>query len=179
MAIRSLSKEQLRGLLAAAKVKRERDWLMCLVAFQHGLRASEVVGLTTENFADGYLTVQRVKGSLKTTQPLVKDEDFLFSEVPALFDWIKQTNPGARLFPITKERFWQLMQQHGETAELPAHLRFPHVLKHTLAMLSIRGSAKIDEVKQYLGHKSLSSTGEYLKVTDEDASTAVRAALKG
>jgi integrase/recombinase XerD len=179
MAICSLSKDELRRLLAAAKMKRERDWLLFLVAFSHGLRAREVVSLTRDNFADGYITVQRLKGSLRTTQPLVKDEEPLFSEVPALFDWLRNTKPGCRVFPITKERFWQLMQEHGRAADIPAHKRHPHVLKHTIATLSIRGSAKIDEVRQYLGHKSLSSTGEYLKITDEDAANGVRAALRG
>lgn len=38
-------------------------------------------------------------------------------------------------------------------------------------------SAGIENVRQYLGHKSMSSTGEYLKVTDEAASAAIREAL--
>ena len=37
--------------------------------------------------------------------------------------------------------------------------------------------AGIEMVRQRLGHKSISSTGEYLKVTDEDASAAIADAL--
>jgi hypothetical protein len=33
-------------------------------------------------------------------------------------------------------------------------------------------------VRQYLGHRSMASTGEYLKRTDAEASAAVAAALK-
>jgi site-specific recombinase XerD len=46
------------------------------------------------------------------------------------------------------------------------------VLKHSIAMQSIR-EAGIENVRQYLGHRSISSTGAYLKVTDEAASAAV------
>lgn len=43
---------------------------MILVTFRHGLRATEVVSLTRDNFADGYLDVQRLKGSNRTVQVL-------------------------------------------------------------------------------------------------------------
>jgi hypothetical protein len=39
-------------------------------------------------------------------------------------------------------------------------------------MQSIK-TAGIENVRQHLGHSSISSTGEYLKVSDNDASAAV------
>src|ERR1041385_913796 len=83
-----LSREQLLGVLGHARAARERDWILLLVSFWHGLRASEAVSLTPEHFADGYLTVQRLKGSLKTTQPLVEHEDELLNERAALEGWL-------------------------------------------------------------------------------------------
>jgi integrase/recombinase XerD len=176
LAIQSLDRSELLALLAAAKAHRERDWLMILVAFWHGLRASEVVAIAGDDVRDGHLTVQRLKGSLRTTQPLVPDPDPLFSEVPALIEYAGNQRGNQRLFPITREHFWRLVQRHGSAAGLPAHKRHPHVLKHSIAMQTIH-SAGIENVRQYLGHKSMSSTGEYLKVTDEAASAAIRGAL--
>jgi integrase len=43
-------------------------------------------------------------------------------------------------------------------------------------MLSIK-KAGIENVRQYLGHKSIASTGAYLKVSDAEASRAVSAAM--
>lgn len=63
-----LDREQVVSLLSCARAGRERDWVLFLVSFWHGLRASEAVGLTPENLADGYLNVQRLKGSLRTIQ---------------------------------------------------------------------------------------------------------------
>lgn len=177
MAIQSLDREELLALLSAAKRKRERDWVMILLAFCHGLRASEVVALTPDNFHKGQLTVQRLKGSLRTTQPLVEHSDPLLNEKKAVFEYALNFSKGERLFKITRERFWQIVQEHGATAEIAKHKRHPHILKHSIAMQTIK-KAGVENVRVHLGHKSMSSTGEYLRVTDEAAAAAVTGALR-
>lgn len=175
-----LTREQVVAVLAQAKAKRERDWVLLLVTFWHGLRASEAIGLTPEHFVDGYLTVQRLKGSMRTTQPLVSDEDPLLDERSAVAQWLACNNTagrGQRLFPISRVQFYRLMRRYGRLAGLPQHLCHPHVLKHSIAMQSIR-EAGIENVRQYLGHRSISSTGEYLKVSDAAASNAIAAATR-
>lgn len=172
----ALSKDELRALLERAWTVRRRDWLMILVAYSHGLRASEVVGLTRDNVRDGFLSVQRLKGSNATVQPLVSSPDGLFSEAEALIDYAANQAKNQRLFPIGRQHFWRLVQKYAKQAGIPAHKRHPHCLKHTVAMQVIH-SAGIENTRQYLGHKSISSTGEYLKVSDADASKVVQQAL--
>ncbi len=151
---------------------------MILVAFWHGLRASEVVGLTRDAIQDGMLTVRRLKGSKRTVQALVKRDDPLLDEAKGLLDYTSQMHGNQLLFPVTRERFWQLVQQHGKSAGIPKRLSHPHILKHSFAMQFIH-SIGIENVRQYLGHKSISSTGAYLKVSDADASASLERALKG
>jgi integrase len=174
-----LTRDQLLDVLAKAKAARERDWVLFLVSFWHGLRASEAINLTPEHFVDGYLAVQRLKGSLRTVQPLVEDENELLNERAAVEAWLTRhetahhgSGRGKRLFPITRVQFYRLMRRYGRLAGLPKHLCHPHVLKHSIAMQSIK-EAGIENVRQYLGHRSISSTGSYLRVTDEAASAAV------
>jgi len=173
----ALSKTELRGLLAAAKAGRERDWLMILVAFNHGLRASEVTSFQSSAVQDGYLTIQRLKGSLKTTQALVEHSDPLLDEKAALIEYARKSTPGRSLFGIGRVQFWRLVKKYAKAAGVPAHKAHPHALKHSIAMQTIE-SAGIENVRQHLGHKSLSSTGEYLKVSDEQASERIAQALK-
>lgn len=149
---------------------------MILVAFHHGLRASEVVAITADHVVDGHLTVQRLKGSLKTTQALAKSEDPLFDESAALVEFAAKSKPGSPIFCIGRVQFWKLMQKYAKLAGIPEHKAHPHVLKHSIAMQTI-ASAGVENVRQHLGHKSLSSTGAYLRVTDEAASAAIRKAL--
>ena len=170
-----LSKDQVRALLAAARATRERDWLMILVGYWHGLRASEVVGLTRDNVRDGHLVVPRLKGSMKTRQPLVKHADPLFDEASALLDYVEKLAETDKIFPVSRSTFWRLVRRYGAAAGIPRDLAHPHILKHSIAMQTIH-SAGIENVRQYLGHKSLSSTGAYLKVDDKAASSAVTGA---
>jgi len=174
--VEALSKEELKALLAAALEHKRRDWLMILVTFSHGLRASEVVALRRDAVADAHITVSRRKGSLKTTQPLLFSEDSLFDERGALSAYVASLRTNQRLFPICRQHFWRLMQRYADAAGIPERKRHPHILKHTVAMQIIH-KAGIENTRQYLGHKSIASTGAYLKVTDADASAAAAAAL--
>ncbi len=172
----ALSKPQLLAILGIAKRYRERDWLMIVMAFNHGLRASEVVGLTRDSIKDGFLTVQRLKGSNKTTQELVEHGEPLLNERQPLFDYTAHLLSNQRIFPITRQQFWNIVRKHGKAAGIPSHLCHPHTMKHSIAAQTVK-KAGIENVRQHLGHKSISSTGEYLKVSDADASAAIRGAL--
>lgn len=158
------------------EIPNERQRLAVLVAFEHGLRVSEVINLKKEDIKDGYISVQRLKGSLKTVQPYVKHTDPELDESSGLVKLYKELKPGERLFPWTRNGMWKLMQRAGERAGIPAHKLHFHALKHSCAMVSI-DKIGIQRVRQYLGHKSIQSTGEYLKVSDEEASDAFAAVM--
>ena len=176
MRIQSLTWDELKAVLAEAKKANERDWLMILITFWHGLRASEIVALKRGNVHDGLLTVQRLKGSLKTTQPLLVHEDPLLNERDPLIEFALKTPGNQRLFSITRQHFWKLFRKHAKAVGIPKHKQHPHCLKHTIGKQSIH-SAGIENTRQYLGHKSMASTGEYLKVTDDEAARAVHRAV--
>jgi site-specific recombinase XerD len=172
----SLSNTEIHAVLTQAKASRDRDWLMILVGFWHGLRASEVVGITAGCMCDGYLTVARLKGSLKTVQPLVSSSDPLLDEATGLFDYTREMHNDEKLFPVGRRHFYRIFNGYALAAGIPKRLAHPHILKHSIAMQSI-ATAGIENVRQYLGHKSMSSTGAYLKVSDTAASAAVTGAL--
>lgn len=168
----ALSKPELLALLSCAKAARKRDWLMILVGYWHGLRASEVVGLTASSIADGCVTVARLKGSLKTTQPIPEHADPLLNLRQELIDYVSGMHPNQTVFPLSRIHFWRLVRKYSAEAGIAKRKGHPHILKHSIAMQSIK-NAGIENVRQYLGHKSLASTGAYLKVTDAEASAAV------
>ncbi len=150
---------------------------MILCGYSHGLRPSEVVAIKRDDIRDGFLTVARLKGSMRTTQPLVQDENKLLDELRGVSEYLPGLHGNQRLFPITRRQFGRLFVGYGSAAGIPRHLCHPHILKHSIAMQTIQ-SAGIENVRQYLGHKSISSTGAYLKVSDQDAAAAIRHALE-
>lgn len=174
--LEALSKPELLALLGAARAHSERDYLMILMAYSHGLRASEVLAITPDSVKDGLLTVRRLKGSMRTQQPLVASEETLLDEAETWFDFTLKTPRNQKVFSISRQHFWRLMQRYSAEAGIPERLRHPHVLKHTIA-LQVIAKAGIDNTRQYLGHKSMASTGEYLKRTDAEACAAVASAL--
>jgi integrase/recombinase XerD len=167
----ALTTDQLLSLLRVAKQHSRRDHLMILMAYLFGLRASEVTSLTTRNFRDGYLTVQRLKGSRKTVQPLISHPDPLLDVRTAVEAYLTNVPAGARLFPC-RSQFFRLVRKYAALAGVPEHKAHPHVLKHSCAKLALAAGMPIDELQQYLGHESLASTGAYLRSTDESASAA-------
>src|SRR5579871_1354446 len=68
----ALEPGELVRLLKAARERSIRDWTMLLVAYCHGLRASEVCGLRMEDIdlRPGTIRCRRLKGSLETVQTL-------------------------------------------------------------------------------------------------------------
>lgn len=171
----ALTREEYRTLLQDEKLT-PRHRLMLKVGFWHGLRVSELVGLTRESIADGYVTVQRLKGSMKTHQKYQEHPDPLLDESNELRALHKELVPGERLFPMTRFGVNKLMERASKRTGIPRHKMHPHALKHSIAVQSIK-SAGIENVRQHLGHKSIASTGAYLRVSDEQASAAISGAM--
>src|ERR1700689_168794 len=68
----ALEPGELLRVLKVARDRSARDWSMILVAYCHGLRASEVCNLERDalDLKTGAIRIERLKGSLPTTQAL-------------------------------------------------------------------------------------------------------------
>lgn len=167
--MKSLLKSELDSLLAVAAKYSVLDSLMIRVTFDHGLRISEVITLTRENLVNGYLVVQRLKGSKKTTQPLLPDERLAVEELAA-----KTEGP---LFPICRMTAWRKIQKYGAEAGIPAFKRHPHVLKHTTGRLGYEGGMGLPELQTYLGHANGKNTMIYMEAPEDVSCNAFAAAV--
>jgi integrase len=168
--------EKVIEILAYTKRHSQRDYVAFLLAFRHGLRATEVVELTTKNFRDGYLTVKRLKGSEKTTQMLFGSTNPLLDEATVIPAYLATIPEGEKLFPITREHLTRLFKERAKDCRVPEQLAHIHSLKHAVAHHLV-SKTPLPNLQKLLGHKSLSSTGMYLKVSDQAACEAVAAAF--
>jgi len=183
-----LSNEQLERFLKAAKEFGPREHAMFLFAVAHGARASEIANLRLSdiNFKTEQVHIARLKGSLDSTQSLLKVKGrSLFNEVAALKAWLEvrqadadnyvfNTQKSTRIDRIT---IYKLFKAIARKADLPEALQHPHVLKHTAAMLMVRSGANAFLIRQHLGHRSFDSTLAYCQPTDSDASAAAAQAF--
>ena len=72
--IQFLTQDEMRRLLAA--IKDKRDYALFLIAYRHGLRASEVGILTVDDLdlKQGTIRVHRLKDSASGVYPMQNDE---------------------------------------------------------------------------------------------------------
>jgi integrase len=174
-----LTQDEVIRLLKVIPDLRDRTALM--VMYLHGLRVSEATALTVSDVIDGYIIVQRLKGSAKTIQPMIPHSDPYLDEKTAIGVIIPRygLKPQDHLFGAhDRFHYYRLMQRAAKTAGIPKHLAHPHALKHAIGMRLV-SHMELKDLQQYLGHKALSSTGIYLHSTDAKASAAALAALRG
>jgi site-specific recombinase XerD len=185
-----LSPQEMLALLKAAKNRSTRDWAMILLAYRHGLRASEVCGvkLADVDLKAGSISIRRLKGSLHTIQPLYQHRGQpLLDETAALRAWLRKRPADGSDFLFTSQKggklgrtqFFRNFQAVAESAGLEVQKRHPHVLKHSLASHLVSGNANLALIRQALGHRSISSTMQYIGTSDSQAAEALQKALMG
>jgi site-specific recombinase XerD len=183
-----LSPDETLTVLKAARERSTRDWAMILLAYRHGLRASEVCGLKLADIdlKSGSISIRRLKGSMTTVQPLYPHRGQpLLDEVNALRAWLRERRSDGSdyLFmsqkggKLDRTQFFRVFQVIAETAALPIEKRHPHVLKHSLASHLVAANVNLALIRQALGHRSINSTMQYVGTSDSQAAEAAQAAM--
>jgi integrase len=161
---------------------------MILLAYKHALRASEVCNLRLDDIdlKNGSITVERLKGSLRTTQAVTGHRgEPLLDELKALREWMRERRHDGSDFLFTSQKggrlhrsqFFRLFRSVAADAGLPPEKQHPHVLKHSIATHLVAANVNLTLVKTQLGHKSINSTLRYVSITDRQASQATATAL--
>jgi len=161
-----LTQDELRRLLGA--VRSPRDRALLLLAYRHGLRASEVglLRLSDLDLERARIRIRRLKGSLGGEHPLQPDE------VRLLRAWLRRRKdtrpwlfPSRRGTPISRKTLDYLMKRYGAAAGLPPEKRHFHVLKHSIATHLLEAGADVMFVREWLGHANIANTVVYARLT--------------
>jgi integrase/recombinase XerD len=160
-----MTKDELSRLLRIAKEENEAHWQMILTGFYFGLRVSEVIAIMGEDVQDNQLAVKRLKNSLKTLQrvPVTNGSPEFELRLTALAE---NTGPRQRVFPLSRQRCDQFIKRYCRLAGIHRSKAHFHSLKHSIAMAIWAETKQPGQVKSYLGHKSMSSTMQYLNESD-------------
>jgi type 1 fimbriae regulatory protein FimB len=183
-----LEPAEVLAVLRAAKAKGTREWAMVVMAYKHGMRASEVCNLRLDDIdmKNGSIVIHRLKGSLRTTQAVTEHRgEPLLNELKALREWLRQRKDDGSDFLFTSQKggrldrsqFFRLFRAIAAEAGLSSEKQHPHVLKHSIASHLVSANVNLALVKQQLGHKSIGSTIRYVTMSDQQASKATASAL--
>src|SRR5438876_4889103 len=128
-----LTQDELRRLFKV--IHSKRDKAIFLVAYRHGLRASEI-GLLQRADVDskqGRISIHRLKGSISGIYPMQPDVlKVVRSYVRTRVDESPYLFLSKRHLPISRSMLHHLMQAYGELAGLPVEKRKFHCLKHSI-----------------------------------------------
>jgi type 1 fimbriae regulatory protein FimB/type 1 fimbriae regulatory protein FimE len=163
-----LTPSEVDSLIEAAKTNRygHRDATMLLVAYRHGLRASELCGLewSQVDFDSATLHVWRVKNGKAATHPIRGDElralRKLQREAPrSSFVFLNE-----RGTPFSADGFNWLVKRAGQKARLPfqAHA---HMLRHSAGYKLASDGHDTRAIQDYLGHRNISNTVRYTELS--------------
>jgi integrase len=164
-----LTEHEIEALMTAARQHRHghRDASMILVAFRHGLRASELLDLRWDQieFTTATLHVRRAKQGTPSTHPIPGDE------LRALRRHQREQEPKSP-FVFTSERgspfstagFARIVERAGTKAQLgfKAH---PHMLRHACGYALASKGHDTRALQGYLGHRNIQHTVRYTELS--------------
>jgi site-specific recombinase XerD len=163
-----LTEAEIEKLMEAVKANNRqghRDATMILLAYRHGLRASETIDLRWEqvNFNQAVLHVRRTKGGTPATHPLTG------REMRALRKLQREAPDSPYMFvsergaPFTVSGFRRLIERATQAAglKIKAH---PHMLRHGCGYALANQGVDTRSLQAYLGHKSISNTVRYTEL---------------
>jgi integrase len=161
-----LTEREVEKLIKATKSNRwaQRDSTMILLAFRHGLRASELCGLQWSDveFESGTLHLRRAKGGSTSTHPLLGDElralRALKREAKSPFIFVSE-----RGAPFSVAGLQKLVERAGIEAKLPFKVH-PHMLRHATGFALANKGTDTRTLQAYLGHRSIQSTVRYTEL---------------
>lgn len=176
-----LTKEEIQKLYKACdrSILGIRDRAILSIYYGCGLRRSEGIALNTEDvlLRENLLRVRKGKGKRERYVPLnlqVKEdlENYIYVARNQILSFKKQEASLSALFLSMRSkrlgrsalllRIHKLADKAGITKETGVH-----TLRHSIATHLLQSGMKLEEVSQFLGHRSLESTQIYTHLKSE------------
>lgn len=161
---KAFSREELGRVLAIAAAQPIRDRAVFHLFLYTGMRLTEVRTLKWQHLdlEDRWVRFW-AKGAKERSIP-IHDE-----LLPILREWRRNClgqdwvfpSPTKHGHPVSEQLVHRTMKRIGDAAGV--HL-YPHLMRHTCAMLLLESGVDIRDVKEWLGHVNLSTTSIYLQL---------------
>ena len=141
-----------------------RDQCMILMCFYHGLRVSELLGLTIRDIdiEAGSIFIRRLKNGFSTIHPLLPEEIHLLKK------WLSHRPeskegwlfPNAKGKQFTRQYIYKQLKRYGLLAGLAVKVH-PHMLRHACGYELAEQGIDTRLIQDYLGHRNIRHTVHY------------------
>jgi integrase len=168
---RYLTGREVEKLIEAARKHGRyghRDATMILLAYRHGLRASELVDLQWHQVElnAGRLHVRRAKRGTPSVHPLQGDEIRALRRLQREQEASPHVFASERGGPMSAKSFGTLFARLGERAGM-AFPVFPHMLRHTCGYALANAGHDTRALQAWLGHKNIQHTVRYTELAPD------------
>jgi type 1 fimbriae regulatory protein FimB/type 1 fimbriae regulatory protein FimE len=164
-----LTEREVERLIRAASENRwgHRDATAILIAYRHGLRASELVTLRWDDIdlATGKMHARRAKGGAASVHPIGARESRALRKLQR--DMIAagtMSSPyvfvSERSSPLSVAGYQRMVARAGEAAKF-GFLVHSHMLRHGCGYKLANDGQGTRAIQHYLGHRSIASTVRY------------------
>lgn len=161
-----LSQEEVRRFFGA--IAAPRDHLIFLITYLYGLRVGEVALLRRcdVDLVRSRIVIRRLKHGYWVERPI-------FSSLFAPLGRYLEGSPGCdddplfpgRKGPLRKRQIQALFTRYRDAVGLSRRLTC-HALRHAIATHLLDAGCSLEFVQDHLGHRSISSTSIYARITD-------------
>ncbi|EBA1486862.1 tyrosine-type recombinase/integrase [Salmonella enterica] len=165
-----LTQEEIEKLLSATDRMPfpERNRCLILMAFIHGFRASELLGLRLSDIdlAGRQLYIRRLKNGFSTCHPLLPDEYNVLKSWLRARKYLEKGADGDWLFlslrrhPLSRQQFFYILREAGRLAELTI-APHPHMLRHACGYALADKGIDTRLIQDYLEHRNIQHTVRY------------------
>ncbi len=158
-----------------------RDTAMLRMLYATGVRVSELMMLDMSDVDLAAGTVRVVgRGGRERVLPLDPvTVSTLRTYTLRAWPFLVRRNPGqVALFlnhrgqRLTRQGFWLILKELVKESGLPIEVT-PHTLRHSFATHKVGGGIALEQLRQLLGHASISTTQIYAQVAKTDAAPAI------
>jgi site-specific recombinase XerD len=170
-----LTESEMDRLLVALKRKRhgQRDWLIGLLIYRHGLRVSEACDLRWDDvdLMKRTITLRRLKGS-DDSRHCLEERDELAGLKALQRSYAAKGIKSAYVFvnecrqPFGRMGIARMFERAGEIAGLPFPLHV-HMLRHSRGYALAAKGMDTRRLQHFLGHASITNTVRYTAMSPE------------
>jgi integrase len=143
----------------------DRDELMVLIAFFHGLRLGELVNLKFQHLdlRSGQVSIKRLKNGIDTMHPISNKREFMLlrrihrDQGKPTAGFVFKNERGSA---VSSNGFQKML---GKFSEIALSVKWnAHALRHGCGTELINRGVDLRTVQVYLGHKNIQNTTMYL-----------------
>ena len=163
-----LTEDEVKKLREAAKRtgrNGQRDQLIILMMYRHGLRVSELIDLQWDqvSFTDGAIHIRRIKNGKDSVHALEGDEMRVLRKLKRDAVSAKWIFTSERKGTLSARAIQTMIKRAGEVAglDMPVH---PHMLRHAAGYNLAKAGATTRDIQGFLGHANIQNTVIYTQL---------------